>query len=278
VTGLPLTEQRIAVLGAGSAGCGIADLLRMAMIDAGLPDKEAARRFFMVDRDGLLVQGMTGIAPFQEPFLQDRSAVSGWTLDHPDKITLLDVVRNAKPTALIGVSGQGGAFSEKIVRAMGEHNKRPIILPLSNPTSRSEATPEDLEEWTEGSAVIGTGSPFAPVMRAGARFRVDQTNNSYVFPGAGLGVIAMQARRVSDRMFMAAAKALAEQSPARLNPNMNLLPPVSSLRDNSVALALAVALEAHREGVTDPGVSTDAIEGLIRAKVWTPHYVPYSRG
>jgi malate dehydrogenase (oxaloacetate-decarboxylating) len=145
VTGVPLTEQRIAVMGAGSAGCGIASLIRKAMTDAGLSDSEAGKRFFMVDRDGLLVDGMDGIASFQQPFLQDKAAIADWKLDHPDRVALLDVVRNAKPTVLIGVSGQAGAFSEPVVRAMAEINKRPVIFPLSNPTSRAEATPEDLQ-------------------------------------------------------------------------------------------------------------------------------------
>ncbi len=276
VTGVPLTEQRIAILGAGSAGCGIASLIRKAMTDAGLPESEASRRFFMVDRDGLLVQGMADITAFQEPFVQAKSATDGWTLDHPDKVSLLDVVRNAKPTVLIGVSGQAGGFSEPVVRAMAAHNKQPVIFPLSNPTSREEATPEDLETWSEGRAVIGTGSPFPPLTRDGAKFKVDQTNNSYIFPGVGLGAIAVQAARVSDQMFMAAAKALAAASPARNDPKKNLLPPVTSLRENSVAVALAVALQAHKEGLTK-GIRTDEIEARIRAKVWAPHYASYRR-
>ncbi|WP_144161145.1 NAD-dependent malic enzyme [Paraburkholderia sp. BCC1885] len=276
VTGVPLTEQRIAVMGAGSAGCGIASLIRKAMTDAGLSDSEAGKRFFMVDRDGLLVEGMDGIASFQQPFLQDKAALANWKLDHPDRVALLDVVRNAKPTVLIGVSGQAGAFSEPVVRAMAEHNARPVIFPLSNPTSRAEATPGDLEAWSEGRAVIGTGSPFPALERKGAKFKVDQTNNSYIFPGVGLGAIAVKASRVTDQMFMAAAKALAAASPARSDPGKNLLPPVTSLRDVSITVALAVALQAHKEGLTQ-GVSTDQIEGLIRSKVWTPHYVPYQR-
>ena len=276
VTGVPLTEQRIAVMGAGSAGCGIASLIRKAMTDAGLSDSEAGKRFFMVDRDGLLVDGMDGIASFQQPFLQDKAAIANWKLDHPDRVALLDVVRNAKPTVLIGVSGQAGAFSEPVVRAMAEINKRPVIFPLSNPTSRAEATPEDLQAWTDGRAVIGTGSPFPPLERNGAKFKVDQTNNSYIFPGVGLGAIAVRASRVSDQMFMAAAKALAAASPARDDPTKSLLPPVTSLREVSVTVALAVALQAHKEGLTQ-GVDTDQIDGLIRSKIWTPHYVPYNR-
>jgi len=276
VTGVPLTEQRIAVMGAGSAGCGIASLIRKAMTDAGLSDSEAGKRFFMVDRDGLLVDGMDGIASFQQPFLQDKAAIADWKLDHPDRVALLDVVRNAKPTVLIGVSGQAGAFSESVVRAMAEINKRPVIFPLSNPTSRAEATPDDLQAWTDGRAVIGTGSPFPPIERNGAKFKVDQTNNSYIFPGVGLGAIAVKASRVSDQMFMAAAKALAAASPARDDPTKSLLPPVTSLREVSITVALAVALQAHKEGLTQ-GVDTDQIDGLIRNKVWMPHYVPYNR-
>jgi len=276
VTGVPLTEQRIAVMGAGSAGCGIASLIRKAMTDAGLSDSEAGKRFFMVDRDGLLVDGMDGIASFQQPFLQDKAAIADWKLDHPDRVALLDVVRNAKPTVLIGVSGQAGAFSESVVRAMAEINKRPVIFPLSNPTSRAEATPDDLQAWTDGRAVIGTGSPFPPIERNGAKCKVDQTNNSYIFPGVGLGAIAVKASRVSDQMFMAAAKALAAASPARDDPTKSLLPPVTSLREVSITVALAVALQAHKEGLTQ-GVDTDQIDGLIRNKVWTPHYVPYNR-
>ncbi|RRB50928.1 malic enzyme-like NAD(P)-binding protein, partial [Escherichia coli] len=188
--------------------------------------------------------------------------IAGWQLSHPDKIALLDVVRNAKPTVLIGVSGQAGAFSEPIVRAMAECNKRPVIFPLSNPTSREEATPADIEAWTEGRALIGVGSPFPPITRDGARFKVDQTNNSYIFPGVGVGALAVGASRISDGMFMAAAKALASVSPARNNPKHNLLPPVSALREVSQTVALAVALQAHKEGLAKD-VPIDEVEARI---------------
>jgi malate dehydrogenase (oxaloacetate-decarboxylating) len=276
VTGVPLTEQRIAVLGAGSAGCGIATLLFKMMVEAGLPENAAAARFLMVDRDGLLVNGMDGIERFQLPFVQPRAAIESWTFDHPDKISLLDVVHNAKPTVLIGVSGQPGGFSEAVVRGMAEINRRPVICPLSNPTSRAEATPADLESWTEGRAVIGTGSPFPPLVRNGVRFKVDQTNNSYIFPGVGLGAIAVKARHITDAMFVAAAKALATASPVADNPADNLLPPVTALRAVAFAVALATAIEAHRAGLTH-GVETDQIEAAIRAKIWPPRYLRYQR-
>ncbi len=273
ITGVPLTQQRVVVVGAGSAGCGIAKLIRAAMVDAGLSESEATARFFMVDQAGLLVEGMPGLAPFQLPFVQTRHAVEGWTLDHGDRIELPDVTRNARPTVLIGVSGKAGAFSEAVIRSMAECNDRPIIFPLSNPTSRAEATPADIDAWTGGRALIGVGSPFPPITRNGVRFKVDQTNNSYVFPGVGLGALAVGASRVSDGMFMAAAKALASASPSRDNPKHNLLPPVSALREVAAKVALAVAMQAHKEGCAS-GVAVDEIQQRIRAKIWTPRYVP----
>jgi malate dehydrogenase (oxaloacetate-decarboxylating) len=275
VTGVPLTEQRIAIFGAGSAGCGIANLLMAAMVEAGVDAKTAAKRFYLVDQDGLLVEGMNSITSFQKHFMQDRATVASWPLEQPGRVTLLDVVRNAKPTTLIGVSGQPGSFSEQIIRAMAECNRRPVIFPLSNPTSRAEATPTDIQRWSDGSAVIGTGSPFPPLVRDGQPFKVDQTNNSYIFPGIGLGVIAVRARRLTDTMFMAAAKALAAMSPAKNDPSANLLPPVTALREVSIAVARATALQARKEGLTEPAESE--IEAAIHAKMWSPHYLPYRR-
>jgi malate dehydrogenase (oxaloacetate-decarboxylating) len=178
VTGVPLAEQRVAVLGAGSAGTGICALLLRAMVDAGLKETEARSHFFLVDRQGLLIEGMNNLQPFQLPFAQARDRVAAWTLASPDRIELGDVVANAKPTVLIGTSGQAHAFSEPVVRAMANEIRNPVIFPLSNPTERSEATPADIDIWTQGRAVIGTGSPFPPVMRNGKPLRVDQTNTS----------------------------------------------------------------------------------------------------
>jgi malate dehydrogenase (oxaloacetate-decarboxylating) len=277
VTGVPMREQRIAVLGAGGAGSGISALLLRAMIEDGLSEAEARKRFYLVDRDGLLVEGMPDLMPFQQPFVQSRDSVAGWALERDGLIGLGDVVRNAEPTVLIGVSGQPGAFSEGVIRAMAAAVARPVIFPLSNPTSRTEATPSDLMAWTEGRAVVGAGSPFPPVLKNGAYVRVDQTNNSYVFPGIGLGAIAVHARRISDGMLMAAARALADVSPARLNPDANLLPPVSELRDVSLRVAQAVALQAREEGLTEPMDAGDIYQ-VIRNKMWTPVYRPYRRG
>lgn len=276
VTGVPLREQRIAVLGSGSAGCGIANLLLHSLVDAGLSQAEAARRFYMIDSKGLMVDRKDGVLPFQQMFVQQREAVAGWTLQRDGRVDLIDVVKNARPSTLIGVSGQAGAFGEDVVRAMAQQAPRPVIFPLSNPTSHSEATPANLMAWTGGRAVIGTGSPFPPILRDGGSFKVDQTNNAYIFPGVGLGAIAMGARRITDSMFMAAAKALAEASPARQNPQANLLPPVTALRQVALAVAQAVALQVHKERL-GKRIARDKIEAAIRAKVWTPQYLPYRR-
>ncbi len=273
VTGLAMNQQRIVVVGAGSAGCGISDLLLKTMIASGVDPELARRRFYLVDRDGLLLEGMNGLAPFQLPFAQPREAVAGWSSQGTGGIGLLDVISNAKPTALIGVSGQSGAFSEAAIREMARHVARPAIFPLSNPTSKSEATPQDLMAWTNGRVVMGTGSPFAPVMRDGASFKTDQTNNSYIFPGVGLGAIAVQARLVTDGMFMAAARTVAEFSPARNDPQGHLLPPVSALRETAYHVAIAVAAQAIAEGVSDVAPDTD-LGQLIDARMWRPVYSP----
>ena len=274
VTGTPLVEQTVVLLGAGSAGCGIATLLLEAMVGDGLDEAAARRRFYAVDIDGLLVEGLPGIRPAQAKFVQPRAAVAGWALRDPAKITLADVVANARPTTLIGVSMQPGAFTEAIVREMARHADRPIIFPLSNPTSRAEAKPQDLMEWTEGRALVGTGSPFAPVTREGRSIPINQTNNSYVFPGIGLGVLAVDASRVTDGMFMAAARALADLSPAAKGESSRLLPPVNELRAVSRVIASAVAREAIDDGVAAPYDEAE-IEARIDAHVWEPVYRPY---
>ena len=274
VTGIPLTEQRIVLLGAGSAGIGIVTLLLSAMKNAGLSESEAHRRFYAVDKDGLLVEGMAGIRPPQKPFAQPRSAISNWQMEHTDRISLLDVVKNAKPTTLIGVSGQAGAFTEGVIRAMTAATERPVIFPLSNPTSRSEATPSNLLKWTEGRALIGTGSPFAPAKWNDCEVPIDQTNNAYIFPGMGLGILSVNARRVTDSMFMAAARSLAELSPARGGKSERLLPPISQLRAVSFAVAKAVTIQAIKEGVADE-FDEQALESRICSNMWRPIYLSY---
>ena len=276
ITGIPIEDQRIAILGAGSAGCGIGRLLLKAKIDAGVPEGEARRHFYAVDRDGLLIEGMASLQAFQMPFAQPRSAVAGWVLARPDFIDLADVIDNAKPTTLIGTSGQTGAFTETLVRRMAEQVERPAIFPLSNPTSRSEANPRDLVAWTQGRAIVGTGSPFPSVELDGQRIPIAQANNAYIFPGLGLGVLASGATRISDAMFMVAARALAEASPARLDPHADLLPPVRALREVARSVAIAVARQAREEsGSTGPDDAE--LEARIDAAMWEPVYREYRR-
>ena len=276
VTGVALSKQCIAVLGAGSAGTGICKLLLRAMIDGGLPEAEARSRFFLVDRDGLLVEGMADLQPFQAPFAQKRARTTNWTLKSASGIGLADVVANAHPTVLIGTSGQACAFSEDVVRTMAQHADRPVIFPLSNPTERCEATPDDLYAWTEGRAVIGTGSPFPPTRRNGQPFRIDQTNNAYVYPAIGLAAIAVRAKRISGGMFLAAARAIAGFSPAKHDPQANLLPPLVDIRKLSFHVAVAVAKQALAEGLAHPALNSD-ISRTIAAKMWGPVYAKYRR-
>ncbi|MEE9159642.1 MAG: NAD-dependent malic enzyme [Gammaproteobacteria bacterium] len=271
VTGTRFCEQTVAFLGAGSAGCGIAEQLIKVMINEGLSETEARARFFMVDRPGLLHDGLDGLLPFQEKLAQPKDRVSAWGSNKIQGITLMDVVNNAKPTVLVGVSGQPGLFTEKIVRKMASHTERPIIFPLSNPTSRVEATPSDLIAWTEGKALVTTGSPFDPVKYNGVTFPIAQCNNSYIFPGMGLGILAAGARRVSDEMFMAASVALSESSPATHDPNASLLPPLSTVREVSTKIASAVATQAQAQGLANE-TTPQELQKRINAKRWDPCY------
>ena len=277
VTKAKLSDQRIVVVGAGSAGCGISSLIKQAMVNEGLSEADARKRFFLIDRPGLLIDGMGVLQSFQEPFAKKKEDIAHWQLANANQVSFEDVVKNVHPTVLIGVSGVGGIFAENIVREMAAHVERPVIFPLSNPTSRSEAVPSDLMKWTNGKAIIGTGSPFGDIQRNGKPFRVDQTNNSYIFPGVGLGLIAMQAQRVTDIMLMKAAHALAECSPALSNPDANLLPPLSEIRQVSLKVAVAVAKEVIASGLA--GISPPAdLEKYIQDFMWTPEYLPYKKG
>lgn len=276
VTGVPLKDQRIVIFGFGTAGIGIATLLIAEMRQQGLSAEEALQHLYAIDRGGLLVEGGKDIRTEQLSFVRKREEVLGWRLSHASEIRLTDVIRNAKPTVLIGVSGQQGAFSEDAVRAMAKHAARPIIFPLSNPTSRSEATPQQLLEWTEGRAIVGTGSPFPPVEWNGRRIQIDQTNNSYIFPGLALGIIACGAQRVSDGMIMAASAALAGLSPTLQDKNGRLLPPLAESRRVSRVVAEAVGRQALAEGLA--GVKDEAaFLTALEAEIWEPAYLPYER-
>lgn len=274
VTGIPLHQQRIVILGAGSAGCGIAELIVHAMIDDGLDEAQARRQIYMIDRNGLLLEGMDNLLPFQQKLLKSQQDIADWHCEDATTVSLMDIVKNWHPNALLGVSGQAGLFKEDIIREMATHVKQPIILPLSNPITHSEAIPSDLMIWTDNRAVIGTGSPFGNIVKNGQLFRVDQTNNVYIFPGVGLGLIAVKARKVTDKMFMVAAKALASCSPARHDVNANLLPPLTEVREVSWKVAFAVAKEAVSSGLADD-LSDEEIEARLKNHVWHPGYSAY---
>jgi malate dehydrogenase (oxaloacetate-decarboxylating) len=276
VTGTPLRDQRIVVVGAGSAGCGISRLLMQAMVEDGLSEEEARKRFYLMDLPGLLIEGVTPLQPFQKIFAQSKDNIASWKYEKPNTITLYDIIKNVQPTLLIGVSGQPHVFTEEIIREMAKHVERPVIFPLSNPTERCEAIPEDLMKWTNEKAIIGTGSPFANIIKKGKPFRVDQTNNCYIFPGMGLGLIATKATHVSDKMFMAAAKALAECSPAKNNPEDNLLPRIADIREVSIKVAIATAKEALDSGLAQIDMP-ESIEQLIHENMWMPDYLPYKK-
>ena len=278
VTSKKLSEQQIVMLGAGSAGIGVADYLRAAMVKEGLSDQDAARRFWIVDMEGLLVKGRTGLSPEQAVYARDPGSISGWRGNGNGVIGLEEVIEQVPATMLIGLSTVAGAFNERIVRKMASRVGRPIIFPLSNPTEHSEAKPEDLLEWTDGRALIATGSPFAPVNFRGRKIRIDQCNNVYIFPAVGLGVTAARATRVTDGMMLAAARALGQASPALRDPANTLLPALTELREVAVDIAFAVAQEAQREGVAPAMPGGDAeLRAKILATRWTPDYVEISQ-
>ena len=237
--------------------------------------EEARSAIWLVDSGGLVHDRRTGLETFKQRYAQPLARTDGWELTDVGRFTLLDVVRNVRPTILVGTSAQPGAFSEQIVREMARHTDRPVIFPLSNPTAKSEAVPADLIDWTEGRALVATGSPFPPVGFGGRTYRTGQCNNSFIFPGIGLGVVASGARRVTNEMFVAAARVLAEFSPA--TNGEPLYPSLEGVREVSRRVALAVALEAQRAGLAEE-TNAEELSRRVAAKMWTPRYVPYVRG
>ena len=267
-SGTRLTDQTIVIHGAGTAGLGIADMLRDQMIREGLSPDEATRRFYALAKQGLLVGDDPTLLDFQVPYARSRGEVANWP-SGPGGISLATVVTRAKPTILIGTSTQAGAFTESIVREMASYVERPIILPLSNPTSKAEALPHDLIHWTDGKVLTATGSPFAPVQYKGVSYQIAQSNNALVFPGLGLGVAVTKAERITDAMIAAAADAVAAMSDAG-RPGASLLPPMTALRTASAAVAIAVATVAHEQGLARVEL-TNPIQQVYDA-MWQPEY------
>lgn len=273
--GSKLSDQRVTFVGAGSAGCGIAEAIIAQMVSEGLTDEQARSQVYMVDRWGLLQQGMKNLLDFQQRLVQKNKHLQEWQGEEQG-YSLLDVMRNAKPTVLIGVSGVPGLFSQEVIETMHAHCERPIIFPLSNPTSRVEGTPQDIFQWTNGKALIATGSPFAPVKFEGKDYPIAQCNNSYIFPGIGLGVLAVSASRVTDEMLMESSRALATCSPLALKGKGALLPPLEEIHLVSKKIAFAVAKKAIEQGVA-LSITDDAIEAAIENGFWQPEYRRYKR-
>jgi malate dehydrogenase (oxaloacetate-decarboxylating) len=269
VTSKKLTEQEFVFLGAGSA-IGVADYLRAAMVAEGLSDGDARRRFWIIDIAGLLHTGRTDLTRDQQIYAQPLEVIDNWSRSSRE-IGLEDVIRNVNATALIGLSTAGGAFTETIVREMARKVDRPIIFPLSNPTTKSEANPEDLIRWTNGRALVATGSPFPLVSYQGRQIPIAQCNNAYIFPGVGLGLAATGARRVTDGMMLAAARALGANSPALKDPAAPLLPGLSHARKMAVEIAVAVGEAAQLDGVAAKIIERELRQRVIDAQ-WTPDY------
>lgn len=270
-----IKDQKVVILGAGSAGMGICEQIHYAMVQEGLSPEEAYKNFYVLDRKGVIHSKRTGLDDHQMPFAQDYDELAKWDVENVENISLFEAVKNGKPTVLIGVSTVKDAFTQEIVEEMSRHVERPIILPLSNPTSKSEAHPEDLLKYTKGTAIIATGSPFGTVEYGGEGFPIAQCNNVYIFPGVGLGVIASGSKKVSDKMFLTAAQKLSEYSPMATDPKKALFPPLTELREVTREIAIAVALAAQEEGLADK-IPLEELEKRVDANKWLPEYKTYT--
>jgi len=269
IAGRPLSQQQVVMLGAGSAGIGVLNMVRREMVAQGLSEQEATSRIWVVDVVGLLTDDRADLSEGQRSFAQPASSVAGWGLSGPAQ--LADVVHHVDVGVLLGLSTAAGAFTEPIVRELAAKAERPIIFPLSNPTSRAEAHPAELDEWTDGRALIATGSPFAPLRRDGVERPVAQCNNAYIFPAMGLAVTAAQATRVTDEMMRAAAASLGDASPALSNPDAPLLPAWNEVPDIAMRIALAVGRQAVADGVA-PKRTDDELAARIDEVRWVPEY------
>jgi malate dehydrogenase (oxaloacetate-decarboxylating) len=239
----------------------------------GLSEEESRSLIWLIDSRGLVHSARADLEPAKRRYAQSTELLAGWQRERTDKITLDDVVRNIHPTILIGTSAQPGAFTENIVRMMASNTARPVIFPLSNPTSKSEASPDDILNWTEGRAIVATGSPFKPVAHNGRTFTIGQCNNAFIFPGVGLGVLASKAERVTQQMFVSAAVSLSKFSPMLADPFGALYPPLETVRDVSREVAFTVGIAAQHAGLAK-AMSSEELKRAIEMKIWTPNYRP----
>jgi malate dehydrogenase (oxaloacetate-decarboxylating) len=268
-TGSRLRDQTVVMLGAGSAGIGVCEQIVRSMVADGLSGPDARARIFLVDINGLLTTDRPDLDPAQRRLAHPPATVPSREPGRPAGLT--DVIDAVHPTVLIGLSTASGAFTEDVVRRIAAHAKQPIIMPLSNPTSRSEARPQDLADWTNGRALVATGSPFAPMQVAGAQIPVAQCNNIYIFPGVGLAVTAVRAARITDAMMTAAAAAVGDAATIRHDPHGTLLPDRAQLAGTATAVARAVAKAAVADAVA-PALTDDQIDQAIHRTRWLPHY------
>ena len=269
-----LKDHHIVFVGAGSAGCGIAEQIIAHMLEQGLTEEQALERIYLCSSKGLLTDEMVHLRPFQKKFAQACTKVNSWST--ANTISLLDVVREAKPSVLIGVSGQPGLMTQEVIKTLYSHCPNPIVLPLSNPTSLVEALPEDVIQWTNGQAIVATGSPFDPVEFNGQSYPIAQCNNSYIFPGIGLGVVSSGAQRVTEKMFMVASETLADCSPLVKGEGNELLPTLGNIRQVSKMIAFAVGMQAMQEGVAEK-VNSPVFKKVIETNFWNPEYRNYRR-
>jgi malate dehydrogenase (oxaloacetate-decarboxylating) len=270
-------DERYVIVGMGQAGTGIAMNIRAALKAEGLSDEEARKRIFAVDMQGLLIEGDPLLEGPQLPLAQCRSAVEGWKLDDPSRIGLQDVVRNAHPTVLIGVTAQPNLFDEAILAETAKHSERPIVLALSNPTHKCECSPEAVWKATDGKGLVATGSPFAPVNWKGRTLQASQCNNMYIFPGVGLGALVCKATRITDSMFLAGSKAISTFVTPEQEATGLLLPEMKDIRHVSAAVAKAVSKEARNAGLGRL-LNDEQLDAIIVKAQWDPHYTAYRAG
>ena len=271
-----LSQQKVVFVGAGSAGCGIAEQIINQMVSEGISEQQARSQIFMIDRFGLVTEGMTDLRDFQQKLMQPKDLINQWQYDG-DYPSLVETIEQVKPDILIGVSGQAGLFTEQAITTMKKHCALPIIFPLSNPSRQVEATPEQVINWTNGEVIIATGSPFEPVQYNGKTYPIAQCNNSYIFPGIGLGVVAANINRITDEMLMVASETLAEQSPAANDDNATeLLPPLTGIADISKKIAFNIAKVAYQQGIALE-IPDDMLLAKIERNFWTPAYRTYKR-
>lgn len=276
VTNTPLKDHRIILFGAGTAGLGIADQLQDAMMRDGLSAKEACERFYLIDQQGLLLEDTPDLMAVQKCYTRKQAEVCTWEIGKNGKIGLYEAVKYIKPTILIGTSAQGGAFTQEIVELMCSYVERPIIFPLSNPTEKSEAIPSNLLVWSNGKALVATGSPFEPVNYNGELISISQCNNAFIFPAIGQAVIISKAKRLSQDMIWEAAKTLSHWSPTTHDPKGSLLPDIENIHRVSCDITLQVVKQAIKEGLAQIPKDID-VKLLVDKSFWQPRYVKYRK-